>query len=70
MVEATLVMPLSILVTVALILLMVEFFGVFRTQISTHNTARQSLYEKKETQVIRLKDKVLEIGETAMEGRP
>lgn len=57
MIEATLVMPLTVLIMISLIGLMMTFFGNLKEQIQDHETERRETYAKQETDMVRLRDK-------------
>lgn len=57
-VEATLLMPLTCLIIIAVIGLMMEFYSELDRQISDNAVRRDKIYEVREVTVIRIRDKV------------
>lgn len=68
MVEATMVLPLTILIMAALIGLMMTFFIRLTDQVEVNAQERQKLYEKEETGIIRLHDRIRDAGEEVVQG--
>ena len=57
-VEATMIMPLTCLIIIALIGLMMNFYSELDRQISENAVRRDEIYEIREVTVIRIRDKV------------
>ena len=57
-VEATLIMPLTCLIIIALMGLMMNFYSELDRQISENAVRRDEIYEVREVTVIRIRDKV------------
>lgn len=57
-VEATMIMPLTCLIIIALIGLMMNFYSEVDRQISENAVRRDEIYEVREVTVIRIRDKV------------
>ena len=57
-VEATMIMPLTCLIIIALIGLMMNFYSELDRQISENAVRRDEIYEVREVTVIRIRDKV------------
>lgn len=57
-VEATLLMPLTCLIIIALIGLMMNFYGELDKQISDNAVKRGKIYEVREVTVIRIRDRI------------
>ena len=55
-VEATLLMPLTCLIIIAVIGLMMEFYSELDRQISDNAVRRDKIYEVREVTVIRIRD--------------
>ena len=56
-VEATMVLPVTVLILAALIGLLMTFYISLTEQIETHGAEREKLYERNEVQALRLKEK-------------
>lgn len=56
-VEATLIMPLTCLIIIALMGLMMNFYNELDRQISENAVRRDKIYEVREVTVIRIRDK-------------
>ena len=56
-VEATLLMPLTCLIIIAVIGLMMEFYSELDRQISDNAVRRDKIYEVREVTVIRIRDR-------------
>ena len=59
-IEATLLMPLTCLITISLITLMMYMYNQFLTQIQSHDEAREKMYQTSEVVSIRVYDKFYE----------
>ena len=57
-IEATLIMPLTLLITAALIGLMMNFYEDLDKQIERHREERKEIYKVSETVAIRLQDRL------------
>ena len=57
-VEATLLMPLTCLIIIAVIGLMMEFYSELDRQISDNAVRRYKIYEVREVTVIRIRDRM------------
>ena len=57
-VEATMIMPLTYLIIIALMGLMMNFYSELDRQISENAVRRDEIYEVREVTVIRIRDKV------------
>lgn len=57
-VEATMIMPLTCLIIIALMGLMMNFYCELDRQISENAVRRDEIYEVREVTVIRIRDKV------------
>lgn len=57
-VEATMIMPLTCLIIIALMGLMMDFYSELDRQISENAVRRDEIYEVREVTVIRIRDKV------------
>ena len=57
-VEATMIMPLTCLIIIALIGLMMNFYSKLDRQISENAVRRDEIYEVREVTVVRIRDKV------------
>ena len=57
-VEATLLMPLTCLIIIAVIGLMMEFYSELDRQISDKAVRRDKIYEVREVTVIRIRDRM------------
>lgn len=57
-VEATLLMPLTCLIIIAVIGLMMEFYSELDRQISDNTVRRDKIYEVREVTVIRIRDRM------------
>ena len=57
-IEATLIMPLTLLITAALIGLMMNFYEDLDKQIERHMEERKEIYKVSETVAIRLQDRL------------
>lgn len=57
-VEATMIMPLTCLIIIALMGLMMNFYSEVDRQISENAVRRDEIYEIREVTVIRIRDKV------------
>ena len=57
-VEATMIMPLTYLIIIALMGLMMNFYSEVDRQISENAVRRDEIYEIREVTVIRIRDKV------------
>ena len=57
-VEATMIMPLTCLIIIALMALMMNFYSELDRQISENAVRRDEIYEVREVTVIRIRDKV------------
>ena len=57
-VEATMIMPLTCLIIIALMGLMMNFYSGLDRQISENAVRRDEIYEIREVTVIRIRDKV------------
>ena len=57
-VEATMIMPLTCLIIIALMGLMMNFYSELDRQISENAVRRDEIYEIREVTVIRIRDKV------------
>ena len=57
-VEATLLMPLTCLIIIAVIGLMMEFYSELDRQISDNAVRRDKIYEVREVTVIRIRDRM------------
>lgn len=57
-VEATMTMPLTCLIIIALMGLMMNFYSELDRQISENAVRRDEIYEVREVTVIRIRDKV------------
>ncbi len=57
-IEATLIVPLTLLITAALIGLTMKFYGDLNKQIEAHATERKEIYKVSETVAIRLQDRL------------
>lgn len=57
-VEATMIMPLTCLIIIALMGLMINFYSELDRQISENAVRRDEIYEVREVTVIRIRDKV------------
>ena len=57
-VEATMIMPLTCLIIIALMGLMMNFYSGLDRQISENAVRRDEIYEVREVTVIRIRDKV------------
>lgn len=57
-VEATMIMPLTCLIIIALMGLMMNFYSEVDRQISENAVRRDEIYEVREVTVIRIRDKV------------
>lgn len=57
-VEATMIMPLTCLIIIALMGLMMNFYSELDRQISENAVRRDEIYEVREVTVIRIRDKV------------
>lgn len=64
-VEASLIVPLTILIMSALIALMMSFYSELGEQIEEHDAERDKLYEVSEMTYIRAYDRLSAIGEAA-----
>ncbi|MGN0714746.1 MAG: hypothetical protein ACI4LN_02915 [Anaerovoracaceae bacterium] len=62
MVEATMVLPLTILIMAGLIGLMISFYTDLTEQTREYTSRRQELYQLEETDVVRLHDRLLDAG--------
>ncbi|MGN1415171.1 MAG: hypothetical protein ACI4WY_13085 [Anaerovoracaceae bacterium] len=67
MVEATMVLPLAILIMAGLIGLMMTFYTDLAEQTGAYESRRQELYQLAETNVIRLHDRLLDAGKEVSE---
>ena len=61
MVEATLIMPVTCLIIIALIGLMMTFYFELNDQISENSIKRDRLYEDREVTEIRLRDRLVDV---------
>lgn len=61
MVEATLIMPVTCLIIIALIGLMMTFYFELNDQISENSIKRDRLYEDREVTEIRLRDRLADV---------
>ena len=57
-VEATLIMPLTCLIIIALMGLMMNFYNELDRQISENAVGRDKIYEVREVTVIRIRDRM------------
>ena len=57
-VEATLLMPLTCLIIIAVMGLMMEFYSELDRQISDNTVRRDKIYEVREVTVIRIRDRM------------
>ena len=57
-IEATWIMPLTLLITAALISLMMNFYEDLDKQIEQHREERKEIYKVSETVAIRLQDRL------------
>lgn len=57
-VEATMIMPLTCLIIIALMGLMMNFYSELDRQISENAVRRDEIYEVREVTVVRIRDKV------------
>ena len=57
-VDATMIMPLTCLIIIALMGLMMNFYSELDRQISENAVRRDEIYEVREVTVIRIRDKV------------
>ena len=57
-VEATMIMPLTCLIIIALMGLMMNFYSGLDRQISENAVRRGEIYEVREVTVVRIRDKV------------
>ena len=57
-VEATMIMPLTCLIIIALMGLMMNFYSGLDRQISENAVRRDEIYEVREVTVVRIRDKV------------
>ncbi len=57
-IEATLIMPLTLLITAALIGLVMNFYEDLDKQIQRHTEERKEIYKVSETVAIRLQDRL------------
>ena len=57
-IEATLIMPLTLLITAALISLMMNFYEDLDKQIEQQREERKEIYKVSETVAIRLQDRL------------
>ena len=57
-VEATLIMPATCLILIALIGLIMNFYTELNTQISENPALREGIYETREVTVIRIRDRI------------
>ncbi len=57
-IEATLIMPLTLLITAALIGLMMNFYEDLDKQIQRHAEERKEIYKVSETVAIRVQDRL------------
>lgn len=57
-VEATMIMPLTYLIIIALMGLMMNFYSELDRQISENAVRRDEIYEVREVTVVRIRDKV------------
>ncbi|MGN1333999.1 MAG: hypothetical protein ACI4U1_02690 [Anaerovoracaceae bacterium] len=57
-VEATLIMPTTCLILIALIGLMINFYTELNTQISENAALREGIYKTREVTVIRIRDRI------------
>ena len=57
-VEATLIMPATCLILIALIGLIMNFYTELNTQISENAALREGIYETREVTVIRIRDRI------------
>ena len=62
MVEATMVLPLTILIMAGLIGLMPSFYADLTEQTRGYESRRHELYQLSETDVVRLHDRLLDAG--------
>ena len=67
MVEATMVLPLTILIMAGLIGLMLSFYADLTEQTRVYESRRQELYQLSETDVVRLHDRLLDAGKEVIE---
>lgn len=67
-IEATLIVPLTILITAALIGLMMSFFAELTEQTEEHGTQLASMYETSETVYIRAYDRLSYVAESEQGG--
>ena len=58
-VEATIVLPITILIMAALICLLIRFYSDFMNQAENHLQTYHSFYETKETVILRMRDTFL-----------
>lgn len=66
-VEATMVLPLTVLILAALICQLMTFHGNLARQIEVHKAAREELYHTKEVTILRMKDSLKQAaGEVAL----
>jgi len=68
LVEATMVLPLTILVMMVLIGLIMTFFSDLQAQLEEHETLYAEQYLKNEVQTIRIRDRLRDDGKEVMEG--
>ena len=61
LVEATLIMPVTCLIIIALIGLMMTFYFELNDQISENSIKRDRLYEDREVTEIRLRDRLADV---------
>ena len=61
MVEATLIMPVTCLIIIALIGLMMTFYFELNHQIDENSIKRDRLYEDREVTEIRLRDRLADV---------
>ena len=67
MVEATMVLPLTILIMAGLIGLMLSFYADLTEQTRGYESRWQELYQLSETDVVRLHDRLLDTGKEVSE---
>ena len=67
MVEATMVLPLTILIMAGLIGLMLSFYADLTEQTRGYESRQQELYQLSETDVVRLHDRLLDAGKEVSE---
>ncbi len=72
MVEATMVLPVTILIIMALIVMLLNFYTDFTQQVADHDEKRSEMYEMKEISIMRMKvsasqatDKIISQGDFA-----